>query len=225
MRNVNEKHDQRKAQFLYKTSSLVICLLLIVTVVIGGTVAYIFTKTSEVENTFVMPEYNVEIDEEFSGTVKENVAVEIIGDMEVYVRASVLVSWKDANGNILATAPVENADYQMSMGESSNWFKASDGFYYYKLPVRGTKSVDANGAVTGTSTEILIEKCEVLKAAPKEGYHLAVDILSQVIQATPTEAVVTAWGVTVDANRNISKELASATTKSETIQSETTQSE
>lgn len=223
MRSVNKRHTQNKGMCLHKASLLGLCLFLIVAFVVGGTVAYVFTKTSNVENTFVVPEYDVNIDEDFPDdrTIKKDVAIEVTGDMEVYVRASILISWKDEAGNILATTPVgsENeangSDYQIVWGDSSNWFKARDGFYYYKLPVQGTIVKNADGTINGTLTDILIKECYPLKAAPKEGYFLSVDILSQVIQTTPVEAVATAWGVTVNSDRTISKELSADNTKAE----------
>ena len=104
-----------------------------------------------------------------------------------YVRAAVLITWIDEDGNRLAQTPVEGVDYSISYG-SENWGQKEDGFWYYKTPVAGT-------------TGILINECRQLRDEP--GYRLCVEIFSQTVQAAPVNAIQDTWGITPDENGNI----------------------
>lgn len=123
----------------------------------------------------------------------------VVGDIgySVFVRAAVVVNWKDANGNILAKNAEEDVDYRFS--PDSGWFKADDGYYYYKSAVE-----------SGDETTSLVKGFTALSDAP-EGYSLSVDISAEVIQMagstddddTPTVAAV--WGCTVTSYGMITK--------------------
>lgn len=174
-----------------KLSTLLVSLVLIFIVVAGGTVAYIFTNTGSVKNTFTVPKSEIVVDEDFTGKLKENVKVQNNCDYDVYIRASIIVNWIDADGNVSAEAPA-NGDYSMTIDLNNGWSKGSDGYYYFN------KSV-----AKGDSTGVLIKECKAL--AKKEGYHLQVSILAESIQSNPADAVKDAWGITPDANGNIVK--------------------
>ena len=91
----------------------------------------------------------------------------------------------DKDGSIAATAPVQDVDYKVVFNEDGSWdLQTSDGYYYYTQPV----------AAKG-KTSSLIKTIKPLTA--KEGYTLKVDVIGSVIQATPTQAVVQSWGVTL----------------------------
>ena len=98
---------------------------------------------------------------------------------------AIVVTWKDSEGAILATAPVAGTDYTIAIG--AKWTLDSDGFYYY------------NEAVTsGQSTDALITSVSQSQAAPEEGYSLSVDVVAQTIQAQGTtvggtKAIMDAW--------------------------------
>ena len=180
-----------KANNKKKFSVLAICLLLTALFAVSGTLAYLIASTNSVENTFTPADAPNVISEEMSGTVKSDVKVTVPSNEEnvdVYIRATYVATWQNANGEIYSTMPVEGTDYSVELGTSGKWVKAN-GFYYYKESV-----------APGAETEVLIEKCEVLKAAPAEGYTLHVEILSQSVQAEGVaedgnKAVEKAWGV------------------------------
>ncbi len=101
---------------------------------------------------------------------KNNVTITNNNDFEVCVRAMVIASWQDSNGDTLASLPTEGTDFQITYG--SEWEKKSDGFYYYK-------SVLAKGETTPP----LLTGCKPLKAAPVDGYTLSLNIVSQTVQS------------------------------------------
>jgi len=148
-----------------------VLLALLLTVVVSSTLAYLTDLTDPVQNVFTPGTLPPDIDETFNGTVKENVTIKNTGTVSAYIRAMVVITWEDASGNVLGTAPVSGTDYSISYG--SGWTGPdANGFYYYHavVPAQG-------------STTALVERCEVLGAAPVDGYTLHVEIITQTIQA------------------------------------------
>ena len=175
-------------------ASWVLIAVALISLMVGGTVAYLSASTAVVENQFHAdtPEIPV-VKETFANDVKSDVKV-YVGEpgYAVYVRAAVVVTWKDAkNGNVLGQMPVEGTDYTIRINNAA-WFKRSDGFYYHKTMVN-----------SGADTEILIEECKPNEGKAPSGYSLNVEIIAQTIQALGTTdnggtpAVTDAWGVAV----------------------------
>lgn len=162
-----------------------------------GVYAYLSTNSEKVDNSFApAPEIDPTISESFDHSLKENVGVSV-GDTSysVYVRADIIVTWKNDQGDVYAQKPVLGRDYEISIN-TQDWFE-HEGFYYYKVAVN-----------SGGTTQFLISSCTKTGTTP-EGYQLSVQILAQTIQATGTTdatdteypegkpAVTDAWGVKV----------------------------
>lgn len=166
---------------------------------VGMTVAYLMDATEEVVNTFTPSTVTSEVDEDFDdeNTVKKDVKIQNTGDIDAYIRAAVVITWQDKDGNVYPQTPVAGTDYSITWSKTG-WVDGNDGYYYY------SKKVGADA-----KTGVLISECQPLKAAPAEGYTLHVEILGSAIQAEPDEAVKSAWGVTVataaDGTKTISK--------------------
>ena len=175
-----------------KVSLLLVSLVLIAAIAVGSTVAFIATSTEPITNIFNPASVTVDIDETFENGVKSNVKVANTGNTDAFIRAKIVVTWKDENGNVSATRPVKDTDYTMTLN-TTDWFRGSDGFYYCRTSV----------APDGGSTPVLIEKCEKT-GTPPDGYDLSVEIIASGIQSTPDSAVKEAWGMTV-ANGQLTK--------------------
>ena len=172
---------------------LVAAVAVIIAGTAGATLAYL-SHQSGLTNQFQIAEVGTGIKETFDGgNTKTDVSVQNTGDVPAYIRAAVIIGWEDAEGNPLIdeNAPKKDTDYTMqwNLGDSSSaegkWVLASDGYYYYTMPVEG-----------GKKTENLINKCEDIKleAHKAAGKYLVVDIAAQSIQAEPAAAVLDAWG-------------------------------
>ena len=162
---------------------LLIAVAAMLLAVVGGTVAYLVTRTNSKVNTFTPSKVACSVVETFKNNVKSNVQVKNTGDTAAYLRAAVIVTWQDANGNVLGTAPVAGQDYSIAMPASAKWAKDDgDGFWYYSEAV-----------APGASTEALIKNCEPLEAAPQAGYTLHVEIVASAIQSTLGTSAQTAW--------------------------------
>ena len=174
----NGSHAGRTA----KSSALIIALALILVLAVGGTVAYIFTQTDPVINTFTPTEAKITVNEQTNDNQKTSITVKNISTgVPVYIRVALVANMIDEAGNVTgADVPT------FTPGE--NWRKGSDGYYYYTQPVP-----------VGGSTGNLLEKAMTLDE------NMQVVVLADAIQAEPTTAVTQAWGVTVDSNGSISK--------------------
>lgn len=175
----NGSHAGRTA----KSSALIIALALILVLAVGGTVAYIFTQTDPVINTFTPTEAKITVDEETNSNQKTSITVvNNSTGVPVYIRVALIANMIDKDENVTGAASVP------TFTPGADWIKGSDGYYYY------TKAVPV-----GESTGNLLATPMTLDE------NMQVVVLADAIQAEPTTAVTQAWGVTVDSNGSISK--------------------
>lgn len=188
------KHARRRQQRFNKSIILVV-LVSIFAAVAGSTLAFLVTRTDSVKNTFNYSNVACMVKEEAftNGTSveKSNVRVLNTGDTESYIRAAIIVTWKDSAGNVYAMEPQKDKDYTITIN-NSDWLE-KNGFYYYTKPVSPQKE-----------TGVLIENCSI-KGSGLEGYGLSVEILASAIQSKPTKAVENSWHVIVNSDGIISK--------------------
>lgn len=176
MRNTN------KSGFRWKRSGILLAAVIVLLAgAVGGTWAFLVAQSEPVQNNFTYAHVSCTINEKFENDVKSDVEIQNTGDIPAYIRARIVVTWKDANGKVSAV-PVKDSDYTMTMG--TGWTKGTDDYWYYKT------AVDA-----GEETPVLITKCEKKGNAPKD-YDLSVEILADAIQSEPASAVTEAWGNT-----------------------------
>ena len=141
--------------------ALLISLALLVTAVVGTTVAFIFTKSDSVNNTFTPARVACEVVDKTNHTY----TVANTGYTAAYIRVAVLVNWKNSNG-FYAQAPA----FQVDRG--ADWVLGSDGYYYFTKPV-------AVGAETATNLKVTL----AAGATEPDGYDLSVEVVASAIQA------------------------------------------
>ncbi len=193
-KHVQSEHKQLRRP--KRLATLLVSLLLVLGVAVGGTVAFLSTRTDSKENTFTPSKVTCEVTETFNNNVKSNVAVKNTGDTTAFIRAAINVTWmsnKDAaDQTVSSKVPVKNTDYSIQLADNTNWIQGADGYYYYQLPV----------APQG-STGVLIEECKLQNnASVPDGYHLSVEIVASAIQSVPEEAVQAAWGAGFSINED-----------------------
>lgn len=175
-----------------KAIALLVSIVLLVTVAVGATLAYLIDKTGEIENIFTPSKVTVTVVEEFDGNVKKNVSIQNTGDTTAFIRAEVIVTWQNEEGDVLGKAPVAGEDYTISYNTDTQTNPAGkwvekDGYYYWNKPV-----------AAGDKTGILITEAEPVAEAPADDYFLCIEIIASGIQSVGTNgtdsAVVDAWG-------------------------------
>ena len=158
-----------------KSLLLVAGIVLMLTIAIGGTIAYLVTNTDSITNTFEPGGVPISVDESFTGGVKSDVKITNDGNVPAYIRAKIIVTWKNAQGEVSGT-PVQASDYSMIIN-NTDWTKVGD-FYYYN------DSVEEEGG----TTKYLIISC-TRTGIPPEGYDLSVEIIAESIQAEGMDGV------------------------------------
>ena len=188
-------------KYINKKSIIIASVMLLLLVAVGTTIAYIFTETEPVENTFNPSKVSCAVVENgyepVSGEIqnisdiKSNVQIKNTGDTDAYIRVAVVVNWASADGScVWAQKPADN-DYEITYNLNGDWFDGGDGFYYY------SKTISPEELTT-----ILINEAKQLKSAPQtpDGiqYYLSIEIVASAIQSTPETVVAEQWGVTVN---------------------------
>lgn len=174
-RHLQRRHKRRSK----KTGMLFLSLLLVIGMVVGGTVAWLSTKSASITNTFLLSHVSCSVTEEFNGTTKSNVNVINTGDIDAYIRVK-LVSYRtnDAGDHIGGTAELP----EFKLGDNWVWY---DGYYYYTLPVAagGTPNTNLTDSMTLTGSY-----------NDTDGGKQAIDVMAEAIQSVPENAVKAAWG-------------------------------
>ena len=185
------KNLQQKGKKLHgKAGALLISLLLIFTVTVSGTVAYLATQTSGLTNTFTPSHVSCDVTESFDGTTKSNVNVINTSDIDAYIRVK-LVTYRvnDAGQHIGGTATIPG----FTPGEG--WVKNGE-YYYYKNPVAPGASPEKN----------LISSITLPGSYDDaDGGKQVIEVMAEAIQSVPATAVQQAWSVIVANDGTISK--------------------
>ena len=153
---------------------LLAAAMLILVCGVGSTLAYLATQTGQVQNTFEPAYVRSSVIEEGwndGDLVKSNVTIKNIGNVSAYIRAAIVVTWKDAAGNTtLPEKPEPSTDYTLTIGP--DWTRGrDDGYYYYNAVV-----------AAGGSTTSLITECKPTESYP-DGRKLCVEVIGSAIQS------------------------------------------
>lgn len=171
--------QRRRKRRSKKTGMLFLSLLLVATMMVGGTLAWLSTKSAPITNTFLPTKVTCKVTESFDGTTKRNVNVTNTGDIDAYIRVK-LVTYRvnDKEQHIGGTASLPT----FTLGK--NWV-SYHGYYYYRLPVAPGGSPETN----------LTESMTLIDSYPDtDGGKQAVDVMAEAIQSVPENAVKAAWG-------------------------------
>lgn len=172
--------------------TLLVCLVILVTASVGVTLAYLFAATDPVENTFTPAKVSCDVVESFENNVKTNVRIQNTGNTDAYIRAAIVVTWKNIDGEVHAARPVRDTDYVISLNLTDGWTEGDDGFYYYNQEVVPCTHTDET-ACDDCLTAVLIKSCQPGSGQAPEGYQLSVEIVASAIQSAPDNVVGDAW--------------------------------
>lgn len=192
----NGKFSRKAKRKISSKLLLVLTSIVLVTSLAASvTLAYLSTKSDNVTNTFTPAQVTSKVFEPtFDGSSKGEVPIENTSDVKAYIRAEIVATWMDKDGNVLHMKPAINVDYTMRIG--ADWVE-KDGFYYCKSAVE-------KGEKTGNL---------ILSAAPVAGknpqkvnnvdYFLSLEIICSAIQADGEDAkgnkpIELAWGVDIE---------------------------
>lgn len=162
-----------------KAAVLLLSMILLIGIAVGTTVAFLVARTEPMKSTFEYAKVSCEV----TGS-KENVQIKNTGNTAAYIRATYVVTWRDAYGKVAVSVP-GGYSYTLTENLGNYWNKGADGYFYYTSPV-----------APGNSTLDSLPTCNVTYPDNPE-YTLSVEILAEAIQSEPAEAVQQAWGATL----------------------------
>lgn len=165
-----------------------ILLILVLTMVgTGVTYAFMFRQSNTITNIFNPSEVSCEINETFdkASGVKSSVTVTNTGNIDSYIRVTVVSNWINEKGQITGK---ESENVAFTLG--ADWISKGNNIYVYKYLVKPREA-----------TTELLDSHIVLKA--EEKLTQSVEIVAEAIQSNPQEAVIDAWGVSTDASGNL----------------------
>ena len=179
----NATPKRRPRRGTKRLSTLLLSVILMVTIAVGGTVAYLVTQDEPITNTFTPSHVTCKVDENFDGKTKTNVNVTNTGDTEAYIRVK-LVTYRvnEANQHIGGTATIPAFD------PGTHWVKHNDGYYYYTLPVKPNEQ----------PTSDLISSITLKDSyTDADGGKQVIEVMAEAIQSAPAEAIGESWRVTI----------------------------
>ena len=177
----HSKHNGRKKLYI-----ILISIGLLLSTVVGNSLAYIMTRTDHVQNQFTPASVSCRV----NSSEDTSFDVTNTGNVDAYIRAAIVINWMDEQGNVRGIAPLPE-DYTLKINDS-HWEDDTDtGFYYYKQPV-----------APGGTTEGLVASFAISKdAAVPVGYALCAEVVAEAIQAEGNTddgaypAYQDAWGI------------------------------
>lgn len=180
------QHTQRRRRRRRRSNKvfmMLVSLLLLATMMVGGTLAYLFTKTDPVNNQFTPSYVDCTVTESFDGTTKTNVNVRNDGDINAYIRVK-LVTYRvnDQGQHIGGLAEVP------SFTPGTGWVQYDDGYYYYTQPV-APKDQPANSLIDSITL--------TSKYSDSDGGKQVIEVMAEAIQSVPAEAIGSSWGVSI----------------------------
>lgn len=173
---------RRRKRRSKKTGTLLFSLVLLLTMMVGGTLAYLTIQTTPVVNQFTPSHVSCTVTEDFNGTTKSNVNVRNDSDINAYIRVKLVTYRVNGSGeHIGGTATIP------TFTPGSGWVEHS-GYYYYTQPVAAGASPTANltdsMTLTGSYTDA-------------DGGKQVIEVMAEAIQSVPATAVQNSWGVTI----------------------------
>ena len=180
--------QRRRKRRSKKTGMLFLSLLLVIGMVVGGTVAWLSTKSAPITNTFLPSHVSCSVTEEFNGTTKRNVNVTNTGNIDAYIRVK-LVTYRVNNEGDHIGGTAEIPDFTPGAG----WVENGD-YYYYTKPVAPDEQPETSLIDSITLTGSYDD------ADDADGGKQVIEVMAEAIQANGvadngTKAVKEAWGV------------------------------
>lgn len=164
-----------------RLTTMVIATVLLLALAIGGTLAWLSTEYSPIQNKFLPTKVTCEVTEKFNGTTGEKTKVNVknTGTIDAFIRVK-LVTYRtnDQGQHIGGTASLP----AFTLG--TGWVKYGD-YYYYTKPVAPNQNPETNLTDSMTLIGSYLDT---------DGGKQAVDVMAEAIQSVPEDAVKAAWG-------------------------------
>lgn len=163
---------------------------------IGGTMAWLTTRSEGLTNTFTPAEVKIHVEETVEDNTKTSIVVQNTGGTDAYIRVTLVSNWgKMADGKWVVCGDTSHNHSNFTFNTNDlgvNWTKIG-GYYYYTLPVKhgNNNNVTSNLLGNKDDNQVVIS----LNPDAENGCIQQVTVLAQAIQAEPSTAINQAWGI------------------------------
>lgn len=177
----HRRKDSKPRFSTNRAAVLLLSMILLIGIAVGTTVAFLVASTDPIKITFEYAKVSCEV----TGS-KEKVQIKNTGNTAAYIRATYVVTWRDAKGNIVPTPDQNLYAYELTENPTNNWVQGKGGYFYYPTP-----------AAPNQETVGSLLTCKVTKQPAEPEYFLHVEVIAEAILSEPAEAVQQAWGATI----------------------------
>ena len=179
----NGKYNRRRRLAWRREFVLLCSIVALVLGMVGGSLAYLLDSTDDVANTFIVPEIDVTIPEDFEDgdTVKKDVKVKNLCEFDVFARATWVAYWEhEKTREVYSRVPDVAVKYNRT-----DWYEGDNGYWYCNKILAADEE-----------SPVFIETAQLAEneTAPGEDYHLVIDVIGEVVQSKPTTAAQEVWG-------------------------------
>jgi len=185
----NGKFNHRRRLVWRREFVLMCSIMVLVLGMVGGSLAYLLDQSGSVENTFVAPEIDVTIPEDFDDgdTIKKDVKIQNLCEFDVFARATWVAYWEhEDTKEVYSTVPNVTVVYNIR-----DWYEGEGGYWYCKKILAENEE-----------SPVFIVSAQLAdgETAPADGYRLVIDVIGEVVQSKPERAVIDVWGYTPSAS-------------------------
>ena len=183
--------------------SSIVALLLV-----GATLALLFSFGNELINTFSPGNVDVKVKETITGNTKSSIILTNTGNTDAFLRMAITSHYTGTytiGGNttteIIGSMP---APISFNLNTAEGWVKYGNYYYYTKPVAPNTDTADLINT-TGITLDYFVEPSSRENQDVEVTYQQVVEVFAEAIQSAPVDAVQDAWGAgfSIDANGNL----------------------
>ncbi len=185
--------------FLKKAFSgrMAIVSSIVALILVGATLALLFSVGNTVINTFNPGKVDVEVVEKISGNTKTSITLKNTGNAPAFLRMAI-TSHYTGTYTIGSTTTTEiigsmSAPISFNLNTAAGWVKYGDYYYYTKPVAAGASTADLINT-TGITLNYFVESSRRQNQDVQVTYKQVVEVFAEAIQSAPVDAVKAAWG-------------------------------
>ena len=184
--------------------SSIVALLLV-----GATLALLFSVGNTVINTFNPGKVDVEVVENISGNTKTSITLKNTGNTPAFLRVAITSHYtgtytigSTTTTEIIGSMP---ATVSFNLNESAGWVKYGDYYYYTKPVAVNASTANLIQSGSGITLDYFVESSKRQNQDVQVTYKQVVEVFAEAIQSAPANAVTAAWGdgFSVDSSGNL----------------------
>lgn len=179
------KKVRSRKRKLNKSFVVLFSLILLLSIAVGATFAYLISGTEAEENSFVPGKVDCYVTDDYKVSLTDGTNV------PTYVRVAIVATWQDGEGNVYATA-----NDVINVNVTAEW-QENRGYYYYP-----EKLVPGETIVTPAFSTGFTYSGDA--SGIPEGYELCVEVHAEAIQAigrtddNTEEAYQNSWNAAIN---------------------------